>query len=633
MPDGSFMPVSSRLFAALVAPLWLATIAACSSNDTSNDATSTGSSPDCTPACTLGVSECTDGGVRTCVEDQGCAAWSEPVACGADEVCEAGACQAKPPACGGKAGSFHSQTFKSGGDDRFYFLHVPKDYDCKKAWPLLVDFHGTGFGSLTDAVEESWAFDEMLEASDTEHFIVVRPRSLPTASTGGYIFQWDLNPGDLERNHDFAVALVKDLEDRYDIDPARVYAMGFSNGPTMAVHFLADDPSIMHGYAAISGGLNEAISSGPMLDEKDAPRVYQMTGFRDYMGVTQRMLDDYLAEHALPADHIWTREADTGHELYGWHYHEAFRWMDQAKKNAPGALASSWERDTTFSGVESLIQLGRDPGGDLHAVGTGGAIYRRHGGAWTKTAALQGDGVALPMTDVCFLPTGQGFAAGDGWLTTTTDGASWSPAERVPEFGAMQFGYTHVTTTGCAGSHLVAGGVWSAAVSDDGGATWSEPSLGQDPPFFTQVRMLSTGTWLGVGYYDVLARSTDGIAFASQNPPAAVQWINAIATGPNGTAWVVGEKGTIFATTDDAQTFVAETAPGTEDLYAVAFSTDGQRGVAVGSHGAAYVTLDAGATWTDRSTGLDGFLGDVIFEDDHTALIVGEGGLVARTTL
>src|SRR6185369_11127155 len=107
--------------------------AACSSND----ASSTGSSNACSPACSVGVSECTEGGVRTCVDDQGCAAWSEPVACGASEACEDGACKPKARACSGKAGDFHSQAFESGGEKRHYFLHVPKDYDCKEAWPLL----------------------------------------------------------------------------------------------------------------------------------------------------------------------------------------------------------------------------------------------------------------------------------------------------------------------------------------------------------------------------------------------------------------------------------------------------------------------------------------------------------------
>ncbi len=394
-----------------------------------------------------------------------------------------------PRAVQGQPGDCPANRSPSGGETLLLRCpHVPPDYTCGASWPLLVDFHGTGFGGATDPVEESWAFDEMIEASNTEHFIVVRPRSRSEAYNGQYLFQWDINPGDLQLNHDFAVALAGDLTDRYRIDPKRIYALGFSNGPTMATQFLADDPSIMHGYAAISGGLNEPLGPGPMLNGVGAPRVYEMTGFRDYMQVAQRMLDADLAAQGLPLANVFARQADTGHELYGWHYHEAFRWMDKAERPANGTLATGWTADPNFSGQESLIQSARDPSGNVHLSGTGGVIYRRlaNQSAWQMTATLSSDGVALPLADICFDSVGHGFAAGDGWLAESPDGSAWTVKPRVPEFGAMNFGYTHVTSIACGGSHTVAAGVWSAAASDDVGATWAATSLGADPPFFTQ---------------------------------------------------------------------------------------------------------------------------------------------------
>jgi predicted esterase/photosystem II stability/assembly factor-like uncharacterized protein len=532
-------------------------------------------------------------------------------------------------------GDFHSQPLMSGGETRHYFLHVPSDYACATAWPLLVDFHGTGFGSLTDPVEESWAFDEMIEASNTEHFIVVRPRSRSKAYDGQYVYQWDINPGDLQLNHDFALALVADLESRYHIDPSRIYALGFSNGPTMATQFLADDPSIMHGYAAISGGLNAPLPKGPDLSGMSAPRVYEMTGFRDYMQVAQRALNDDLLTQGLPPDHVFAREADTGHELYGWHYHEAFRWMDKGVRPKDGALATAWTRDTSFTGTASLIQLARSPSGDLYASGTEGAIYRKQaaGAAWTLVGGLDQGGVPLPMADICFDAAGHGYASGDGWLATSADGSSWATSPRLPEFGAMQFGYTHVNSVGCDAAHVVAAGVWSAAASNDGGGQWNGLTFDMSTPFFTQMRKLPSGTWLGIGYYDSLVRSTDGVSFTTINPPKDLQWLNGLTGSPGGKVWVVGEKGAIFASSDDAQSFSVQQAPGVEDLYAVAFTQDGLRGLAVGSHGAAYATTDGGAHWTDKSTGLDAFLGDVMFLDDHQAIVVGERGTVLTIAL
>ncbi|MGZ3443288.1 MAG: BNR domain-containing protein, partial [Polyangia bacterium] len=62
-----------------------------------------------------------------------------------------------------------------------------------------------------------------------------------------------------------------------------------------------------------------------------------------------------------------------------------------------------------------------------------------------------------------------------------------------------------------------------------------------------------------------------------------------------------------------------------EDLYAVAFADD-HKGLVVGAHGAALLTRDGGASWTDVSTGLDGYLGAATWLDADTALVVGEAG-------
>jgi predicted esterase/photosystem II stability/assembly factor-like uncharacterized protein len=583
--------------------------------------------------CTPGVSECTLAGLRTCVAGaDGCAAWAEVMACPAGTTCQDGACVAAPPPCSGKAGTFHSQPLESGGETRHYYLHVPSTYSCDTAWPLLVDFHGTGFGGADDPVEESWALPELIEASDSERFLVVRPRSRSKPYNGQYLFQWDINAGDLTRNHEFAVELVADLQQRYHIDPARIYALGFSNGPNMALQFLADEPSIMRGYAAVAGGLNYDLAGGPQFGA-DAPRIYATTGYRDYMLSTQRRLSSWLDDHGYPQDHLFRRESDTGHELYGWHYHEAFRWMDQGARPAPGQLAAGWVRETSFPTAESLTQLALAPSGTIWAVGAEGEIYHRDtAGSWTQAASVQVKGQAPALSDLCFLDSGVGLAVGEGVVARTSDETTWSTLASVPELGAQNFGYAYLTTLGCGGAHAVAAGVWTAAVSDDSGASWSAADMGQPdaPPFASLVKRSAAGTWLALGYYDYIGRSTDGVHFTPSSVPVDLQWWNGLASGPNGAFWVAGEKGSILFSSDDGQSFSAQAAPGVEDLYAISFAGDGLHGLAVGAHGAVYATADGGATWVDRSTGLDGFLGDVLWLDATTALVAGEGGLVLR---
>ncbi len=57
---------------------------------------------------------------------------------------------------------------------------------------------------------------------------------------------------------------------------------------------------------------------------------------------------------------------------------------------------------------------------------------------------------------------------------------------------------------------------------------------------------------------------------------------------------------------------------------------DGNRGLAVGAHGAAVATSDGGAHWVDASLGRDLALDDVLFLDDGSALVGATGGAVLR---
>ena len=542
---------------------------------------------------------------------------------------EAGADAAAP--CSGAAGTFHDVPFESGGETRHYWLHVPASYRCTVATPLLVDFHGTGYGSATDTVEESWATQALTDASDADGYIVVRPRSRALADgTGNYLYQWDINAGDVPRNKAFATALVASLAARYTIDPARSYASGFSNGPGMAAQFLADEPSIFHGFGLVSGGMNEVPMRAQPFDA-DAPRIYDMVGFRDYMQVSKDALDGFLSAHAYPAALRFDREADTGHEIYGWHFREMFAWMDRGSRPAPGAVVSPWTAEATGT-TESLVEMTIDPGGDLVAVGANGGIYRRGGGGgiWASVASLPG---LAPISDVCFGADGHGYAVGHGHLATTVDGATWTERAPIPEFASNpQFGYTYATSVGCQGARVTVGGVWSSATSVDGGATWTAADTmgGAGASAFAIAIRPSPAGWLGAGYFWA-ARSSDGAAFTESTPDETTQWWND-ATLDGANALLVGEAGSVAASASSGASFrTLTTTTTTEDLYAVALR--GTRAIAVGQHGAVIVSSDGGATWAALPTGLDAYLGAVRFLDDHTVLAVGGGGHALRATL
>lgn len=546
------------------------------------------------------------------------------------------------PGCAIGKGDHHDQPLVVDGDTRHYFLHVPASYESGRSTALLVDFHGTFVGAEKDLPEEGWVLPGAVAASEAHQFILVRPRSrYADLDDHGQLYQWDVNRGDLTRNAAFTHALVEHLKKCYTIDPARIYAFGFSSGTNMAAQFFADSPPVFAGYAQVGGGVWSTVMPTPF-SSTNMPRIYNATAFRDYMVQSMPAMLTML-QHTMgfSPDRLWWRRGNTGHELYDWHYDELFPWLDRGAKPADGTLASGWSVDGARPFVDSLLKLARNRAGDLIAATASGDLWKRRSrdGSWTRVAVgSRTDGHADVLTDVCFFPSGAGVAIGGGTLLLTRDsGDTWTRGPKVPQFGgsANDFGYSYLTGAGCGGpSQVTGGGYWTAATSRDGGATWSEASM-KAYGTLSQVAAVQAGpggTWMAAGYYNYVGRSRDGKTFTQVKLPTEIQWYNGIAAAPGGRFFIVGEAGTVIASTDDGKTFAAQRSPVQSDLYAVSFAS-ATVGMAVGAHGAAILTMDGGATWRDVSTGLASYLGSVVWLDDTTVLVGGEGGTVLRYTL
>lgn len=545
---------------------------------------------------------------------------------------------AQMAACG-PIGLLDAQPLQVGTLDRHYMLYVPSSYRCDgPALPLLIDFHGTWAGSESDNGEEFYALPGLIAQSEALGFIVARPRSLYSDEGGENVYRWDENPGDYARNADFAHALVQHLEAEYHIDAARVYASGFSSGTGMTAQFFADDPQVFHGYAFVGGGY-WATEPPAAFHLAAAPRMYGVSGYRDYLYVEQQVLVTALGSAGYPAGQFFQRTDTNGHELYGWHYGELFPWLDGGKRPAAGALGSAWQMETTGASEDfTAITSDASGSGGLLATGSLGGIYRRDATAgWSKVTTIANSPAIGPgqpaLSGVCVLASGVGVAVGESYTAVTSDhGQTWSTNASIPAFVSGFYDPPQMTAVGCGASELVAVGNWDAANTSDGSAWTASTTL--DLGFASQsaqVKASAAGTWLATGYYNYIGRSADGVTFTqSQTPTSAssIQWIMGIASAPGGLWWVTGEAGTVLASSDDGMSWVAQTAPTTEDLYSVAFY-DAQRGIAVGAHGAVIVTTNGGATWTSQPTGLDGYVGDAAWLDANHALVIGAGGLAA----
>ena len=525
---------------------------------------------------------------------------------------------APPVACTGPRGTHHEQTLSSGGEQRFYFIHVPDDYDCAAGAPLWLDFHGT---AGEPRPEEAYGLDAAVAAADREHVIFVRPRSRSSLQGGARIYRWDQNPGDIPRNLSYVEDLVASLEAAYHLD-GRILVSGFSSGANMAGHYLDPAQLPVAGIATIGGGFWDVDAA--TLSRIPA-HVYTTTGWRDYMVMYFDQMRELLAANAGPE--VWfDRQSDTGHELYGWHFDELLAWLLRGERPPAGVLAAGWTRETVPGDRAILATRPHDT--ELLAVGSGGAVWRRAaGGTWTALPDLPTPARAH-ATDLCVNGNVVYASAQLALYRSNNAGTSWIRMPAVPEIGQQNFGTSYLNSVDCGPGRSLLGGGWWTGVESSDGSTWAGApmiALYHAPAGVAAVTRSAAGTALAVGYYDYVGRrGASGGFTAIALPDAASSWLNASATGGSGRWWVVGDHGSIYASTDDGRHWARQPAPIQHDLYAVAFR-DATTGVAAGAHGSAILTIDGGATWTDISTGLDVFFGDVRWVDGGV-LVTGERG-------
>ncbi|OFW07358.1 MAG: hypothetical protein A3H96_05115 [Acidobacteria bacterium RIFCSPLOWO2_02_FULL_67_36] len=127
--------------------------------------------------------------------------------------------------------SFHvlnrnNGTIVSSGQKREYLLYVPTTYDRTRPTPLVISMHGAAMWPAAQMNTSQWN-----KVADEHGFIVVYPSG--TGGDGPRV--WNVNRGaGLMKDVRFISELIDTLGAAYNIDPARIYANGLSNGGGMA---------------------------------------------------------------------------------------------------------------------------------------------------------------------------------------------------------------------------------------------------------------------------------------------------------------------------------------------------------------------------------------------------------------
>jgi polyhydroxybutyrate depolymerase len=150
------------------------------------------------------------------------------------------------------------------GQTREYILYVPGSYDRAKPTPLVISIHGA----------ENWPSFQMNlsqwnKLADEQGFIVVYP-----AGEGGGPKTWFLNGWRTpSRMPDviFVSELIDKLEASYNIDPARIYANGLSNGGGVTFALSCTLPHRIAAFGPVAAAVTLPLDWCP--DSRPAPMI------------------------------------------------------------------------------------------------------------------------------------------------------------------------------------------------------------------------------------------------------------------------------------------------------------------------------------------------------------------------
>jgi len=135
----------------------------------------------------------------------------------------------------------------SGGERRSYLLHVPPGYDPGRAAPLVISMHGYAEWPAHQMQISRWN-----ELADRAGFIVAYPcgTHFPLRWRMHGLAGTHLDP---LRDLEFISALIDRLESEYNLDPARIFVNGLSNGGGMSFVLACTLSERIAAFGSVSG--------------------------------------------------------------------------------------------------------------------------------------------------------------------------------------------------------------------------------------------------------------------------------------------------------------------------------------------------------------------------------------------
>ncbi len=181
---------------------------------------------------------------------------------------------------------------------------------------------------------------------------------------------------------------------------------------------------------------------------------------------------------------------------------------------------------------------------------------------------------------------------------------------------------------------VITGEEGTILVSNDSGLTWTPHTAGTASILFGG--SVNDSTAVGVGGQGAVVMSVDGgSGWGLTILGGQLVFFYSTSFVVGSTGWAVGstaapQGNVIIKSTDYGFVWSAQTAPTTEQLFGVSFSSM-LSGCAVGTNGAIIYTSDGGNNWLSASSGTIQTLSSVAFVNPSRGIAVGDGGTILRS--
>jgi polyhydroxybutyrate depolymerase len=162
------------------------------------------------------------------------------------------------------------------GGDRPVTVRVPAGYDPTKPAPLVMMLHGYGAANVLTEL-----YFPMHTIADEHGFFYVAPNGTFDSTDSRF---WNATDACCDFDHTgiddsgYLASLITEVQAAYNIDPARIYVMGHSNGGFMSHRMACDHADVIAAIASYAG----AVWSDPTKCNPSAPvGILQVHGTAD----------------------------------------------------------------------------------------------------------------------------------------------------------------------------------------------------------------------------------------------------------------------------------------------------------------------------------------------------------------